>query len=152
MTINLFRWFYNQKDLKKTHIMALSFTVSDEIPASKEVIYNAWLDGEKHAKMTSTGTATASMKVGDPFSAHDGYISGKNKELIPYSKIVQTWRTTEFSDNEEDSIIEVTLEDKNGGTLVTLAHSNLPPHGGQYEQGWKDYYFKPMKATRFSDF
>jgi uncharacterized protein YndB with AHSA1/START domain len=126
--------------------MALKFTVSDVIPASKEAVYNAWLDAEQHAKMTNTGTAVASTKVGDSFSAHDGYITGVNKELVPYSKIVQTWRSTEFLDDEEDSLIEVTFEDKNGGTLVTLTHSNLPPHGGQYEQGWKDYYFEPMKA------
>jgi len=125
--------------------MALSFTVSDIIPANKEAIYNAWLDGEKHAKMTNTGTATAGTKVGDAFTAHDGYISGKNIELVPNTKIVQTWRSTEFEDSEEDSIIEVRFEDKDGGTLVTLTHSNLPPHGGQYESGWKAYYFEPMK-------
>lgn len=125
--------------------LAKSFTVSDIIPASREAIYNAWLDGKKHAKMTGTASATGSTKVGGSFTAHDGYISGKNKELVPYSKIVQSWRSTEFKDGEEDSIIEVTFEDKDGGTLVTLTHSNLPPDGGHYESGWKEYYFKPMK-------
>jgi hypothetical protein len=52
----------------------------------------------------------------------------------------------EFSGDEEDSVIEVTFEDTDGGTLVTLTHSNLPPHGRQYEEGWKAFYFKPMKA------
>lgn len=126
--------------------MALSFTVSDIIPASKETIYNAWLDGKQHAAMTHTGLAESGAKVGDNFSAHDGYITGKNVELIPNSKIVQSWRTTEFSDEEADSLIEVTFEDAAGGTLVTLTHSNLPPHGAQYESGWKAYYFEPMKG------
>jgi len=126
--------------------MALSFTVSDIIPASKEAIYNAWLDSEEHAKMTGTLEAEASTKAGGTIMAHDGYITGKNEELAPYSKIVQSWRTTEFSDDEEDSVIEVTFEDTDGGTLVTLTHSNLPPHGTQYEKGWKTHYFKPMKA------
>ncbi len=125
--------------------MALSFTVSDVIPAGKEDVYNAWLDSDKHAKMTGTASAIASAKVGDTFMAHDGYISGKNKELVPDSKIVQSWRTMEFSGDEEDSVIEVTFEDTDGGTLVTLTHSNLPPHGRQYEEGWKTHYFKPMK-------
>jgi activator of HSP90 ATPase len=126
--------------------MALSFTVSDIIPAGKEAVYTAWLDSGKHAKMTNTGAAVASTKVGDSFMAHDGYISGKNIQLIPYSKIVQSWRSTEFKEGEDDSLIEVTFEDKDGGTLVTLTHSNLPMDGGHYEGGWKDYYFKPMKA------
>ena len=126
--------------------MALSFTVSDVIPASKETIYNAWLDGKQHAAMTHTGEATAGTKVGDSFSAHDGYITGKNVELLPYSKIVQSWRSTEFSEDEEDSLIEVSFEGADGGTLVTLTHSNLPPHGTQYESGWKAFYFELMKV------
>jgi len=125
--------------------MALSFTVSAIIPSGKEAIYNAWLDSEKHAKMTNTAEAKASNKIGDIVMAHDGYITGTNKELEPYSKIVQLWRTVEFSDDEEDSIIEVTFEDAVGGTLVTLIHSNLPPHGTQYESGWVTHYFEPMK-------
>ncbi len=125
--------------------MAIAFTVSDIMPTSKEAVYNAWLDGEKHAKMTNTEVAHASILVGDSFTAHDGYISGKNVDLVPYTKIIQTWRTTEFSDEEEDSLIEVTFTDKNGGTLITLTHTNLPPHGKQYEQGWKTHYFEPMK-------
>jgi uncharacterized protein YndB with AHSA1/START domain len=126
--------------------MALSFTVSDVMPASKEAVYNAWLDSEKHAKMTNTAAAIGSTEVGGSFMAHDGYISGKNKELVPYSKIVQSWRSAEFKDGEGDSIIEVTLEDKDGGTLVTLTHSNLPADGGHYESGWRTHYFEPMKA------
>jgi activator of HSP90 ATPase len=125
--------------------MALSFTVSDIIPASKEIIYNAWLDGKQHAAMTNTGLTQADTKVGDSFSAHDGYITGNNVELIPNFKIVQSWRSTEFSEDEADSLIEVTFEDNDNGTLVTLTHSNLPPHGMQYESGWKAYYFEPMR-------
>jgi len=126
--------------------MALSFTVSDTIPASAKAVYSAWLDGEQHAAMTDTDVATGGTKVGDSFTAHDGYISGKNLELAPWSKIVQSWRTTEFTDDEEDSLLEVTFEDQGNATLVTLKHSNLPPHGMQYESGWKAYYFEPMKA------
>lgn len=125
--------------------MALSFTVSAIIPAAKGAIYNAWLDSKQHAQMTGTGSAIASQKVGDAFMAHDDYITGTNVELVPYSKIVQRWRTTEFAESDEDSIITVTFEDTTGGTLVTLTHSNLPPHGSQYESGWVTHYFEPMK-------
>ena|ERR1035438_7992129 len=125
--------------------MLLQFTVSAEIPATKEKIYHAWLNGKQHGAMTGV-PATASTKQGGPFTAHGGYISGKNTELVPFSKIVQSWRTTEFSEEEEDSVLEIRLEDKGKHTLVTLTHSNLPPHGAQYEQGWIDHYFTPMKA------
>ena len=125
--------------------MALAFTISDIIPASKEVIYTAWLDSVEHAKMTYTGSAKASDKVGDPFMAHDDYITGINLELVPYSRIVQEWRSLDFNDDENSSIITISLEDKDGGTLITLTHSNLPPHGTQYESGWQIHYFELMK-------
>ena len=126
--------------------MALSFTVFDVIPAGKEVVYNASLNSEVHAKMTGTTIAIGSANIGGLFMAHDGYITGKNMELVPCSKIVQSWRSSEFKDSNEDSIIEVTFEDKNGGTLVTLTHSNVPEGGEHYESGWRSHYLEPMKA------
>jgi|SRR6185312_729775 len=127
--------------------MALFFTVSDVMPASKESVYEAWLSSEKHSKMTNAEMAVASTIVGDSFTAYDGYISGKNVDLVPYTKIIQTWRTTDFSEDEEDSMIEITLRDDGPGkTVFTLAHSNLPSYGKKYEEGWKTHYFLPMKA------
>ena len=131
--------------------MAISFTVSDIIPASKEAIYNAWLDGKQHAAMTNTSDADASTMVGDSFMALDGYITGTNLELVPNSKIVQSWRSAEFSEDEADSLIEVTLEDAANGTLVTLTHSSLPPHGAQYESGWKAFYFRADEGVFLED-
>ncbi len=32
------------------------------------------------------------------------------------------------------------------GTLITIRHSKLPAHGMQYQQGWIDAYFAPMKS------
>lgn len=125
--------------------MPLQFTVSTEIPATPETIYNAWLNGEEHGAMTGV-PATASANIGDAFTAHGDYITGVNRELVPFSRIVQLWRTTEFEEGDEDSVIEVTFEKAGYNTLVTLTHSNLPPHGAQYESGWKDHYFKPMIA------
>ncbi len=125
--------------------MPLQFVVSAEIPATKETIYNAWLNSEQHTAITGAD-AVVGNHVGDSFTAYDDYISGKNIELVPYTKIVQSWRTAEFSAIEEDSILEIIFADKNDNTVVTLNHSNLPPHGKQYYQGWIDHYFEPMKT------
>jgi len=125
--------------------MPLQFTISAEMPAAPERVYNAWLDGEQHAAMTGV-PATGAAIIGSTFTAHGDYITGKNIELVPFSKIVQSWRTTEFEDDEDDSVLTITFEAKDQNTLVTLIHSNLPPHGSQYEEGWKAHYFKPMEA------
>ena len=124
--------------------MAIEFEVSALIPASPEVVYEAWLDSEGHAKMTG-GEAKVSSEVGGEFEAWDGYIQGRNLELEYGKRIVQSWRTSEFADDEADSRIEITFDREGDGTKVTLRHTNLPPHGEQYEQGWVDSYFVPMK-------
>ncbi len=121
----------------------MEFELNTTINASAEAIFNAWLSSKGHAEMTG-GAAKCSREINKPFEAWDGYISGKNLEVIPNQKIVQTWRTTEFSEDEEDSIIELNFEELDGKTHLHLKHSNLPAHGEQYAKGWEVHYFEPM--------
>lgn len=123
----------------------MEFELSHTFNASAEQIYNAWLTSEAHSEMTG-GEANCSDVTGDTFTTWVGYISGVNIELIPFSKIVQTWRTTEFEENDEDSLIEITLKETEQGTTLTLHHTKLPENGEQYINGWKEHYFKPMDA------
>jgi uncharacterized protein YndB with AHSA1/START domain len=125
--------------------MSVSFEVSELIPATPEDIYDAWLSSDGHSSMTGSA-AKVSDSTGGGFEACDSYIQGKNAELIPASRIVQEWRTTDFVASDEDSILEIVLASEGDGTLVTIRHSNLPDHGMQYKQGWIDAYFVPMKA------
>lgn len=122
----------------------MEFVVKAEISASPKSVFTTWLDTIGHSAMTG-GAAKISHEEGASFTAWDGYIMGRNISLKPYNKIVQSWRTTEFKQDDEDSIIEVVLTEEGHKTLVTLTHSNLPSHGEQYIQGWVDHYFKPMK-------
>lgn len=124
--------------------MAIEFEVFTLLPAPPEAIYEAWLNSEGHTKMTG-GEAKVSSEVGGEFEAWDGYIRGRNLELEYGKRIVQSWRTAEFADGEADSRIEITFDREGDGTKVTLRHTNLPAHGEQYEQGWVDNYFEPMK-------
>ena len=88
--------------------MPYSFKLVSTIPASPEAIYDAWLDSAGHSKMTG-GEAKASDKVGGAFTAWDGYIWGKNIELVRGKRIVQSWRTSQFTDADPNSILTVTL-------------------------------------------
>ena len=122
------------------------FEVSDEIPASPEGIYAAWMSSEGHSAMTGA-EAHVGPAVGDEFDAWDGYIHGKTLELEPSRRIVQSWRSTQFTDNDEDSRIEVLLDGNDDATLVTVRHSNVPSdHRGYEDGGWQQSYFTPMKA------
>ena len=52
---------------------------------------------------------------------------------------------TDFAPADEDSKLEVLQEEVEGGTRVTLSHSNIPDgQGTGYEEGWKEHYFEPM--------
>ena len=125
--------------------MHVSFEISTVLPASPSEIYKAWLTSEGHTAMTGS-PADVSTKVGDRFKAWDGYITGENLALEPGRRIVQSWRTTEFANEDQDSLIEILLEPIFEQTRLVLRHSNLPEHGVQYEQGWEDSYFSPMRT------
>ena len=125
--------------------MAYSFTLAAVIPAAARDIYDTWLDSRGHSEMTG-GKASMSTAIGADVSAWDGYITGRNLELVAGERIVQTWRTSEFPDDHEDSIITVTLAKADAGTLLTLVHSNVPDGQTSYEQGgWQEHYFQPMQ-------
>jgi uncharacterized protein YndB with AHSA1/START domain len=113
------------------------------IPARPERIFEAWLSEEEHSKMT--GSFAQQQKDG-VFVAWDGYITAKTLEKQPFSKIVQSWRTTEFPAGSSDSMLTVSLEPTEGGTQITIEHTNIPEGQGEsYEGGWNDFYFDPME-------
>lgn len=125
--------------------MKESLTMKKHISATPGQIFNAWLDSDKHSEMTG-GEAKCSSEVGGTFTAWDGYIRGRNLELIENKKIVQSWRTTEFDESDEDSLLTIELTESENGTELILTHTNIPEGQTQYEQGWIEYYFEPMKS------
>ncbi|MBI5727314.1 MAG: SRPBCC domain-containing protein [Ignavibacteriales bacterium] len=126
--------------------MSEKIKVSATFPVSAERIYTAWLNSKEHTAMTGD-KATASKQKGKPFTAGDGYISGVNVKLTPFKEIVQSWRSTEFPKKAPDSTLTVTLESVEKGTKVTILHAEIPDGSGEaYKKGWREFYFKPMKA------
>lgn len=123
----------------------MEFTLKTKIKATAEAIYSAWLNSEGHSKMTG-GLATTSAEVGARFTAWDGYIEGENLILEPYHRIVQAWRTTQFEAEEDDSEIELLLQETEGETELTLIHRKVPESGEHYKKGWENHYFQPMQA------
>ena len=125
--------------------MENKFKMSTVLHATPEQVFRAWLSTDGHTAMTGS-PAKVEPRVSGAFTAWDGYIFGKTLELKPYSRIVQAWRTTEFPEGSPDSRVEVVLEAAEGGTKITLVHTDIPEgQADDYKQGWKDWYFKPMK-------
>jgi uncharacterized protein YndB with AHSA1/START domain len=123
-----------------------SFEVWTVLPISPAEVYAAWLDSEAHSGFTGN-PATIDPIIGGRFTAWDGYIQGTTQELEPGRRILQAWRTTEFTPEDPDSLLEVLLEPHDGGTRLTLRHSNVPAsQAASYEKGWHEHYFAPMAA------
>ena len=122
----------------------MEFTLKTVIKASMTEIFNTWLSSSGHTKMTG-GEAVFSDKIGERFTAWDGYIEGTNIHLEPYRRIVQSWRTSDFEKEDQDSQIEILLREVDEGTELTLIHTNLPESGEHFKKGWDDHYFQPMK-------
>ncbi len=73
-------------------------------------------------------------------------ISGKNLELENGKRIVQDWITTEWPEGYPPSKLEITLKNVDGKTELTMTQSNVPAdQKSELEQGWKDFYWKPLK-------
>lgn len=138
-------WYLcHQSNSTKFKVMGESLILTEVFETTTTTIYNAWLDSDAHASMTG-GEAQCSTRIGDTHCAWDGYITGKNVELIDNHKIVQTWRTTEFDEADQDSLLTIELIELSGGkTQLTITHTNIPKGQTHYEQGWKEHYFAPM--------
>jgi len=125
--------------------MSDSIKLSITLPVDPKILYDAWLNSKKHSDFTKS-TASIEKKVGNSFSAMDGYITGKNELLHMNKRIVQSWRTTDFSEENADSTLEVIFKNTDKGTKLGIVHTNLPEDSGKnYRKFWRDQYFKVMK-------
>ena len=112
--------------------------------ASPHEVYEALMDSRKHAKFTG-GKATISRKVNGKFSVFDGYAEGTNLELIPDSKIVQSWRAGDWPEGHY-SKVTFSITEVDGVTRLAFTQNNIPAEfRDDIANGWHDYYWEPMK-------
>lgn len=122
-----------------------SKTLSVELPVPADELFQAWLNSESHTLFTGA-LAEIDPTVGGSYSAWDGYISGKTLDIEAPRRILQSWRTTEFNQDDPDSKLELLFESIGTGTRFTLIHTNIPEGQAEmYREGWEDYYFAPMQ-------
>jgi len=113
--------------------------------SSPHEVYEVLMDSKKHSTFTG-GKATISRKVGGTISAYDGYIAGKNIELVPDKKIVQSWRAVDWPEGVF-STITFLFSPVPEGTRLDFTHVDVPDGTEEeFAQGWIDNYWEPMKA------
>ncbi len=112
--------------------------------ASPHEVYEMLMDSRTHAKFTGE-KARISRKIGGKLTAYGGYIEGINLNLVPDRKIVQSWRGSDWPDGHY-SRATFSLKKIKNGTHLIFTQSGVPDqYYHDISQGWRDYYWKPMK-------
>ncbi len=112
------------------------------IKGTPEEIYAALINPFAIALWTG---AAAEMKeeTGTRFSLFDGDIEGENIAFEQNHKIVQEWF---FGDQEEKSIVTISLRPDRHFTKIELHHNNIPDAAFEdMAQGWDAHYFGGLK-------
>jgi uncharacterized protein YndB with AHSA1/START domain len=115
------------------------------LPAAPQLVYETLMTSKGHSGF-SGAPARITPKVGATFTVWGGYIHGKNLELVPGKKIVQSWRPSEETwPQDYYSTVSFTLAPAKGGTRLTFVHSGvLPDHAGHLSSGWRKSYWEPL--------
>jgi len=114
------------------------------IKATPREVYEALMDSRKHSKFTGA-SARMSRKIGGKFTAFGSYIQGINLDLVSNKRIVQAWRGSDWPKGHY-SVATFSLNRIKGGTRLVFTQMGVPDR--EYKginQGWRDYYWKPMK-------
>jgi len=113
--------------------------------ATPEQVYRALTDSSEHAAFTGA-PAEVSPDEGGACSWHEGYVSGRNIELVPNKRIVQAWRAKSW-DEGVYSIIRYELSATAEGTQIVFDQAGHPEGTGEHlESGWHERYWKPLEA------
>jgi len=115
-----------------------TFKKSFKINAEPSDIYAA-LTNPYTIELWSGYPAEMSTEIGSEFSLWEGDITGKNLEFVQDKKIVQEWY---FGDQEEKSIVTITIAPDRENSMITVEHINIPDDEfSDIADGWREYYF-----------
>jgi len=107
--------------------------------------YDLYMNEKKHSEVTG-GPTKISDKEGTSFNVYDGYITGKNLQLIKDKLIVQSWHGSDWDADEIDSTFILLFEQKGRDVIVYVTHANLPDkHAESIDKGWHTWYWEPWK-------
>lgn len=116
--------------------------------ASPREVYETIMDSEKQTKATGM-KAKMTRKIGGAYTAGDGYITGRNLELVPDKLIVQSWQADEDDwPKAHFSIVRFRFTKTGTGTRLDFTQSGVPAALAlDTAGGWREYYWEPMKLA-----
>jgi activator of HSP90 ATPase len=143
-----------QSDLGISHT-AVSIHQESLLKATPARVYAALTDAKQFdgvAKLSAAMKSTSlradpsviSTGAGGAFTLFGGYVTGRQIELVPNTRIVQVWRAGSWEAGEY-SLVKFELTGQGSNTKVTLDHTGFPAGAAQHlAEGWLGNYFQPL--------
>ncbi len=118
------------------------------LPTTPARVYESWLDAREHTSFTGGRKTEITGRVGAPFTAYDGKLSGKITKLRTHQVLGFSLRASSYPDDVPDSKVEVRLVERpDGSTEITIEQTGVPfPLVREFESIWLDGYFTPMRS------
>ena len=148
--------FESQADLGISH-SATAIHQESLLAATAVRVYAALTDAKQFDGVTKLSDAAKTMSVkptpseisrvgGGTFALFGGYITRRQIELVPNTRIVQVWRAASWKAGDY-SLVRFELIAQGASTTLTLDHTGFPADQAQHlAEGWVANYFKPLAA------
>jgi activator of HSP90 ATPase len=124
--------------------------------ASRKRVYEALTDAKQFQKVTLLSAAVQSgmakgnipaeitPEPGGGFKFFNGFIVGRNLELVPNERIVQAWRVAYWPAGAW-SLVRFVLLEQGSETKVVFDHTGFPKGDADHLlEGWNGNYWQPL--------
>ncbi len=119
--------------------------------ATPERVYQLLTDSSQFAAATERPAEIVATE-GGAFSIFGGYIQGRQIELVPGKRIVQTWRGVDWTPGAH-SLVRFTLTPEGSGTKLMVDHDAYPEGPSPMYPSWHEhlssnwpvFYFEPFE-------
>jgi len=124
--------------------------------ASRKRVYDALMDAKQFQKVTLLSAAVGpgmakgnipaeiTAEPGGPFKFFNGFIVGRNLELVPNERIVQAWRVAYWPQGAW-SLAKFVLVEQGSETKLVFDHTGFPKGDADHLlEGWNGNYWQPL--------
>ncbi len=124
--------------------------------ASRKRVYEALTDARQFEKVIQLSAAVQSgmakgnipaeidARAGGAFKLFNGFIIGRNLELVPNERIVQGWRVAYWPAGAW-SLAKFVLVEQGSDTKIVFDHTGFPKGDGEHLlEGWNGNYWQPL--------
>ena len=123
----------------------MSIHLETELPTTPDRVYELLVNGAKLGTVTGK-PGKGGGSSGAAFTLFDGWVEGRQIELVAGERVVQAWRFSEWEAGCY-SLVRFTLSGEGDRTRVVVDHSAYPEEYHEHlSSNWDPFYFSPMCA------